>query len=89
MKAKVGSQVVVDEPSQMQACHGEADTLIAFHDAKTQSCSTLIRASDTEVQVIFISLAGRIDNLSLIMDYGLVNHHRYINISLTLNKRPQ
>ena len=34
MEAKGGSQVVVDEPSQMQACHEEADTLIAFHDAK-------------------------------------------------------
>ena len=86
IQATGGSQVVVDEPSQMQACHEEVDTPIAFHAAKTQGCSTLVRSTDSDILVILIGLAGRIENLSSIMDYVSGNHRRYINISLIAKK---
>ena len=86
METVSSSQVAVDTPSHMHARHEEAVTLMAFHAAKTQGKNTLVRSTDTDVLVILIGLAGRIDNISLIMDYGSGNHRRYINISLIATK---
>ena len=64
------------------AQHKEADTLIAFHVRRIHRGTIMVWSSESDVLVILIDLIGRSDCKSLIMDYGLGNHRRYINLSL-------
>ena len=73
--------MVVDEPSEFQGNHEEADTLMAYH-AYRMGGRVIIRASDTDVLVILIALAAKMPETSMIvMDFGSANNRRLINVT--------
>ncbi len=57
-----------------------------IHDGQIQSDGKIVvRASDTDVVVLLVGLAGRQPNLQLVMDIGVANKRRYLDISTWLD----
>ena len=50
--------MVTDQPENLQGEHEETDTLVALH-ASTTVESIIVRAPDTDIVVILLSLLGR------------------------------
>ena len=78
--------IAVNSPVHLQGDHEEADTLIAFHIANTDSSNVIVRASDTDVLIILIGALGqqrpeRRSIGNIIMDSGMGNSRRYINVT--------
>ena len=74
------------KPEELQATHEEADTLIGYHVSKVLSRgNVIVRASDTDILVILISLLGRhVTEESInkvFMDCGTANHRRLIDVN--------
>lgn len=83
--------ICVTIPEYLQGDHEEADTLIAFHIANLTSNNVMVRASDTDIIVILIGLLGQqlfeLQPMSnIIMDYGMGNTRRYINVTSIASK---
>ena len=55
-----------------------ANTLLAFHTNSISSVTILVRSTDTDVLIILLGLAGRSEEINIILD---CNHRRYIGIS--------
>jgi len=86
---QMDEMMTVESPVFLQGNHEEADTLLAFHAANV-SGSVLVRASDTDVIVILLSMIGRhIQNGQtpgvVIMDCGTGNSRRYIDVTAIAN----
>ena len=82
--------ITVTKPANLQGNHEEADTLIAFHVANITASHIVVRASDTDVLVILIGALGwqrpEVRTMaSVIMDCGMGNTRRYINVSNITN----
>jgi hypothetical protein len=73
-------------PLHLQGNHEEADTLIAFHIANITADNVIVRASDTDILVILIGVIGQESRedrtiAGIIMDCGMGNSRRYINVT--------
>ncbi|XP_030837116.1 uncharacterized protein LOC105437992 [Strongylocentrotus purpuratus] len=80
------NHINVSSPDYLQGDHEEADTLIAFHVEHIEEANIMVRASDTDVLVILIGALGKQRRevramKSVIMDCGMGNSRRYINVS--------
>ena len=66
-----------EKPYHLQCQHEEADTIVlAFHANSISSGAILVRSTDTDVLIILLRLAGRSEEINLILDYGSGNHRR-------------
>ena len=79
----------IEHPPQFQGNHEEADTMIAIHTAQVPG-SVLVRVSNTDVFVILIGMLGRylLEGKPLkfvVVDCGLQNNQRYIDITRIVN----
>lgn len=82
--------IAVTNPAHLQGNHEEADTLIAFHIANIPVGNVIVRASDTDVLVILIAAIGQQRRevrsvANIIMDCGMGNTRRYINVTNIAN----
>ena len=80
------NQIIVSNPTHLQANHEEADTLIAFHLVNITASNVLVRASDTDVLIILVGIVGSQRpevraNTQVIMDCGDGNTRRFINVT--------
>ena len=78
--------ITVSSPFYLQGDHEEADTLIAFHMANLSEEDIVVRAPNTDVLVILIGAIGwQIQGNkflpNMIMDCGMGNSQRYINMT--------
>ena len=78
-------KISVSSPSHLQGDHEEADTLIAFHTANLSE-DVAVRASDIDALVILIGgigrhIQGERSLPNIIVDCGMGNNHRYINVT--------
>jgi hypothetical protein len=83
LKPKVNSMdiLIVEEPTEFQGNHEEADTLLAFHAYRIGG-RIMVRFSDTDVLIILVGLAAKLSGTSLIMmDFGSANNRRLINVT--------
>lgn len=83
--ADENQRVIATQPQYLQGDHEEADTLIVFHFANITG-DVIVRASDTDVLVILIGALGQqrpeVRSMrSVIMDCGMGNDRRYINVT--------
>jgi hypothetical protein len=81
------TKYIADEQQQIVLSHKneEADTLITFHAANTTG-DIIVRATDTDVLIILLGYLGRMrpemrSMINIIMDCGMGNNRRYININ--------
>ena len=74
--------ITTTSPSHLQGNHEEADTLIAFHAVNIDG-NVIVRASDTDVLVILIGVIRKHRQTmgNIIMDSGIKNNRRYINVT--------
>ena len=79
-------------PETFQGIHQEADTLLAFHSKQVEG-DILVRASDTDVPIILISMVGRhlaeeiaVKYGRIIVDYGIGDSRRLVDISAISTK---
>ena len=83
LKLRVNSMgmLIVEEPTEFQGNHEEADTLLAFHAYKIGG-RIMVRSSDTDVLIILVGLAANMPGTSMIvMDFGSANNRRLINVT--------
>ena len=80
MKNNEEELLQIEEPDYLQGQHEEADTLIAFHANSISTGIIHVRSTDTDVLIILLGLAGRSEEISIILDYGTGNHQRYIDV---------
>ena len=78
--------ITVTSTSYLQGDHEEADTLIAFNVANASDGNVVVRASDTDVLVILTGAIAQqnreaISTPNIIMDCGMANNRRYINVT--------
>ena len=82
----LNDELKIERPTEFQAEHTEADTLIALH-ASQEEGDIIVRSSDTDVLVKLIHMIGRdqeeekpIKYGRIVMDYGAGNNRRYIDL---------
>ena len=80
-------EMAVTYPQDFHGTHEEADTLIAFHVAQAKG-DLIVRACDTDVLIILLGMVGPhakdeidVPYGKIIMDCGLGNSRRYIDVS--------
>ena len=71
-------EISMTSPAHLQANHEEADTLITFHLENISANMILVRASDTNVLIIFIGVLGNQhsevrSSRNVFMDFGSGN----------------
>ena len=81
--------IKVMKPHKLQGVHEEADTMIAFH-LRNISDNVIVRGSDTDVLVIMIHAISKLplevrSTTKIIMDCGMGNNQRYINVTGIFN----
>ena len=79
--------MTVSKPNFLQGGHEEVDTLIPFHVSRVTH-NVVVRASDTDVLIILIGYFAKQlqkDSRSIIMDCGIGNHRRYIDVNSIVN----
>jgi hypothetical protein len=81
MKVNSMGILIVEEPTEFQGNHEEADTLLAFHAYRIGG-RIMVRSSDSDVLIILVGLAAKLSGTSLIvMDFGSANNRRLINVT--------